>query len=106
MEQAAEALRFERAAEARERLAFCRRFGSRQRFIRAFREDTILAEERRFGLSYRFERGALVLLRDRRGRELPISAPLAETPDDPRLLLDRANLVYGWLNRSCQTPGA
>jgi excinuclease ABC subunit C len=97
MECAAEALRFERAAEAKERLALCRRFTGRQRFIRAFRESAIPATEPRFGLAYRFERGALVKLTHQAGILLPIPEELAHSPEDARFALDRANLVHSWL---------
>lgn len=102
MKQAADDLRFERAAEARERLAFCRRFATRQAFIRAFREGEVLTEEPRFRLTYRFDRGGLAALCDHAGNQVPVPPALADPPRDPRFALDRANLVYSWLQKTAR----
>jgi excinuclease ABC subunit C len=105
MNRASDKLEFEKAQELKERIEFCRRFGDRQRFLRAFRERRlIVVEAGNPGLAYLFDRGRLVahgtkgeVVTDARDG-IP---PTPEDPvDDPRVLLDRATIVHGWLRRN------
>ncbi|MBI5947602.1 MAG: GIY-YIG nuclease family protein [Chloroflexi bacterium] len=104
MGRAADDLRFEEAATARERLAFARRFAARQRFIGAFRGGPLTVDEPARGLSYSFERGRLARVVTKDGSPLPLPPELDSLPDDPCFLLDRANIVYQWGRR--RTPPA
>ena len=99
MEAAAAALEFERAAEVREQLAFCRRFADRQRFLSQFQHGRVLVNEDSSGLVYSFERGRLRSLGHGKC-ELALPPELSEPVGDPRFLLDRANVVYTWAQRS------
>jgi hypothetical protein len=98
MERASEALRFERAREARDRSAFCHRFAARQRFIQLFREEGWWSTNSGWDFPIA-SNGAGWGTEDEAGVEVGIPAELTTAIEDPRFLLDRANLVYGWLNR-------
>ncbi len=100
MERASEELRFERAARARERLAFCRRFAARQRFIGEFRTGTTFVREPAFGLTYRFEQGLVSEVTAEAGVASDLPPELTGRVEDQRFMLDRANLVYAWLGRN------
>jgi len=99
--------RFERAQRLRDDLIFCDSFFNRQRFNHRFRVEQLKIESR-FDESpdYLFENGALkeVVLRDGRickvGEQLDLFDLSVVKEDEPRFLLDRANLVYNWLNKN------
>lgn len=99
-------LRFEYAKRLREDLIFCDAFFNRQRFNHRFRVDHLKIEGRQGTPTYLFENGALkeVLLKDGRickvGEQLDLFDLSIVKEDDPRFLLDRANLVYNWLNQN------
>ena len=97
---ATEALEFERAADLQSRLDFCGRFAERQRFLGGFRGGEIEIIEPSSGLIYRFFRAALAAVTRRDGTRVPVPAEVAERPDDPREVLDRANVVYDWRRRA------
>jgi excinuclease UvrABC nuclease subunit len=100
MGEAAEASRFEVAGAIKDRLDFCERFVARQRFLGQFRASATTVTEASSGLAYSFSRGALVELRSRDGgRVLAIPHGLDEPVGDPRMLLDRGNVVYSWGRR-------
>ena len=99
--------RFEHARRLREDLIFCDAFFNRQRFNHRFRVDHLKIEARRAGVpGYLFENGALkeVILRDGRlcqvGDQLDLFELSIVKEDEPRFLLDRANLVYNWLKKN------
>ena len=107
MHRAAQSLEFERAQDLKERLAFCRRFGERQGFLQAFRErKLVVVEEGDPGFTYVFVRGCLVAQGNSRELgESPASrakAAAAASGADPRVLLDRAAIVHGWLRRNAE----
>ena len=51
-------------------------------------------------LVYRFSNGALVEVSSLDGRLTDLPRELGAIPADPQFLLDRANVVHGWLNRN------
>ena len=96
---AAGRLAFEEAAVLRDTSAFCRRFTRRQRFAEAFKHGRVEVVERgTAGRSYRFERGAVARI-EAGGQAVAVPQELSQPPADERFLLDRAHLVYDWLNR-------
>jgi excinuclease ABC subunit C len=99
--------RFEHAQRLREDLIFCDTFFNRQRFNHHFRVDHLKIESRREGEpGYLFENGALreVVLKHGRlckvGDQLDLFDLSIVKEDEPRFLLDRANLVYNWLKKN------
>ena len=99
--------RFEQAHRLRDDLIFCDSFFNRQRFNHRFRVEHLKIEGRREGIpGYLFENGALkeVILRDGRlckvGEQLDLFDLSVVKEDEPRFLLDRANLVYNWLKKN------
>lgn len=99
--------RFEHAQRLRDDLIFCDTFFNRQRFNHRFRVDVLKIKARKQGVpGYLFENGALkeVLLRDGRlckiGEQLDLFDLSNVKEDEPRFLLDRANLVFNWLNKN------
>ncbi|MCC6385841.1 MAG: GIY-YIG nuclease family protein [Dehalococcoidia bacterium] len=109
MEEAAAALRYERAAELRETLGMVARFCERQRFLGRFRAGDIVVEEPAFGLTYRFARGAVAEVRAASGDAIVVPAELAAPPADPSFVLDRGNVVFGWRGQHAKAgaaPGA
>ncbi len=100
MEHAAAELQFERAATAKERLDFCRRFTKRQRFIHDFRSGSVGVREGRFGLVYDFDRGALASVTAPGGLPGAVPVELGSPASDPRAALDRANVLFAWLSRN------
>ncbi|NQV42286.1 MAG: GIY-YIG nuclease family protein [Candidatus Marinimicrobia bacterium] len=99
--------RFEHAQRLRDDLIFCDAFFNRQRFNHRFRVEHLKIEAREEGSpGYLFENGALkeVVLRDGRlckvGEQLDLFDLSIVKEDEPRFLLDRANLVYNWLKKN------
>ena len=99
--------RFEHAQRLRDDLIFCDAFFNRQRFNHRFRVEHLKIESRQEGSpGYLFENGALkeVVLWDGRlckvGEQLDLFDLSMVKEDEPRFLLDRANLVYNWLKKN------
>ena len=99
--------RFEHAQRLRDDLIFCDAFFNRQHFNHRFRVEHLKIEARHEGIpGYLFENGALkeVVLKDGRlckvGEQLDLFDLSIVKEDEPRFLLDRANLVYNWLNKN------
>lgn len=99
--------RFERAQRLRDDLIFCDAFFNRQRFNHRFRIEHLKIESRfEKTPAYLFENGALkeVILRDGRickvGEQLDLFDLSVVKEDEPRFLLDRANLVYNWIKKN------
>ncbi|MCA8959636.1 MAG: GIY-YIG nuclease family protein [Planctomycetes bacterium] len=92
MHREAAARRFEKAARLRDRIAFCRRFCHRQRFLRRFARERLRIRDG--------ARSHLFL----GGRWLHPDAPTTARSDDPRFVADRGNIVYRWLQRETQSP--
>jgi len=116
MAAAAGRLEFERAQELKEQAAFCRRFGERARFLRAFREGALLVVDEAAGFGYLFDRGRLTAFgpevggspvapaapsvgRDRRREVERDAGREAGADEDPRFVFDRSVIVHGWLSR-------
>ncbi len=105
MQEASAGFDYERAALLRDRIAFCQRFSARQRFFHQFREGSFTAVDERAQVTLLFERG---LLRDLKG---PAQEPLLVPPEldgplsDPRVFLDRANVLYSWQTRANRNSG-
>ncbi len=103
MASLADAREYEKAAAVREELSFCENFTTRQRFIHQFTTRNLeLREAGEEQVVYRFERGNLVsssVAASAIPRDPAVPARLAEPVTDEKFLLDRANLVYTWLNR-------
>jgi len=109
MEEAAAALRFERAAELRETLGTVARFCERQRFLATFRAGETVVEEPTYGLTYHFAGGAVAEVRTATGGAIAVPAELMAPLTDPCFVLDRGNVVSGWLRQHATAaagPGA
>ena len=100
MEEASSALQFEKAEELKERIDFCERFCTRQRFLHRFKEKNLTINEN--GIVYEFEKGRLITLKGFTSQQHDIMAILCgrseNLDEDPRFHLDRANIVYGWIH--------
>jgi excinuclease ABC subunit C len=94
MEAAVAAGRYETAAELKRGVGFCRRFCTRQTFLRDFRDRTLIVRVSGGRQSYVFERGRLT-----RWKGIPQGGPGKEGPEDARFILDRGNIVYDWVLR-------
>jgi hypothetical protein len=91
---------YERANALSTDLGFSRRFCARQRFILGFRTGTLhIQEQGSRPTEYRFEQGRLADASAHEGLRDELMQPLS----DARHAVDRANLLYGWLNRNGNT---
>ncbi len=104
MESSAANYDYEKAAELRERLRFCTNFSARQLFVQKFKSGPMTIHDRG-GLpsTYRFMKGSLIGINPEKANETgcgTVPEELSHTQTDARLVLDRAILVYGWLNRN------
>ncbi len=106
MAEASASLDFERAALLRDRLGFCERFATRQRFFRAFREGRMTVTDSNAGLTLPFERGVLQRIHRAGQPDLLIPPDLGQPVADPRILLDRANILYSWKGLARNAPAA
>jgi len=102
MEDAAAALEFEKAEELKERIDFCKRFCTRQRFLHHFKEQRLtLHENGSVEVRYEFEKGRLKNLEgvpsEAQGGKAILLHDVVESNEDIRFLLDRANIVYSWI---------
>jgi excinuclease UvrABC nuclease subunit len=105
MESSAANCEYEKAAELRERLKFCKEFAARQRFTQNFKAGPMtIHDQGGFPLTYRFMNGNLTGIESENGNETGCTVPedLSHIETDARLVLDRAILVYGWLNRNAE----
>ncbi|MDP6072437.1 MAG: hypothetical protein QGG34_12930 [SAR202 cluster bacterium] len=95
---------FEKAAAFRTTLEFCQRYCARQRFIDEFRNGaTSVQSNPDDGFVYEFDPGNLISLRSSSdGNDATASVPdeLLAPETDARFVLDRANVIYGWLSRN------
>ena len=103
MEKAAGVLQFEKAEELKERIDFCKRFCARQRFLHCFKEQNLTIRENGIhGTTYEFEKGKFKNLKASDPVNHDITSFLQQEPEDanqdPRFLLDRANIVYSWIH--------
>jgi len=98
---------FEKAAELKEKLAFCKNFCARQRFIHGFNSTALtIRDEGKERLEYRFKNGDLVQVVPIGGTEsggVPVPEEVLVSQRDPRFLLDKASLVYSWLKKNRAT---
>lgn len=85
---------YENAGALKDKIDFCRRFCARQRFIRRFRKEKLTVVENSD------KKSAHVFVK---GRQKTSRERNPELEDDPRLILDRANIVYGWINNNKNT---
>lgn len=99
--RAAGALELEKAAEARDRIAFCRAFAERQRFVAAFRAGLFWIAERAPALLHVFWRGSWHVLEGgpadsgNRARIRALRRTRGEA--DERAAVDRALVVHRWM---------
>jgi len=91
----------------KEKLACCKNFYVRQPFIHGFRSTTLTVrnegEER---LEYRSKNGDLVQVVLNGGTKsggVPVPEEVFGSRRDPRSLLDKASLVYSWLEKNTAT---
>jgi len=102
MEQAGRCENYEDAARLRDDLTFARNLSQRQGFIHNFGQlELCIREKVTRPCEYRFERGVLhAILRS--GKPLQRDTAIIEAGllEEPRFLLDRANLVYSWWRRN------
>tara|TARA_B100000315_G_scaffold259951_1_gene318293 strand:- start:116 stop:985 length:870 start_codon:yes stop_codon:yes gene_type:complete len=104
MKRSAANCEYEKAAELRERLRFCSDFSSHQLFTQRFRSGPMTIHDRGDPpLTYCFMKGNLIGINTEKAKEpgrLTVPEELASAQTDARLVLDRAILVCGWLNRN------
>jgi excinuclease UvrABC nuclease subunit len=82
---------YEKAAVLKDRIGFCRRFCARQRFIRKFRRDKLtVVENKNKNIAHIFVKGRL-------GSGC---RQYQESREDPRSIVDRANIIYNWINKN------
>ena len=93
MTEAAENKNYEEAAFLRDQLEFCRRFCSRQRFIHRFASQKLtVVDAEHPDTPHVFIRGDY---------DFTQLSHVTTTPsDDARFTLDRANIVYNWINKN------
>ncbi|MFH1845068.1 MAG: GIY-YIG nuclease family protein [bacterium] len=99
---------FEQAAVLRDTARFVQRFCSRQSFWRYFlAKDLVLAEAGPPAVSYVFRQGILTWRGEPPDDSDPVdlapARPGATASADRRFLLDRANIVHGWIRRHSET---
>ncbi|MCA9826643.1 MAG: GIY-YIG nuclease family protein [Dehalococcoidia bacterium] len=96
LEAAATVLHYERAANIRDAIGFCQRFGERERFHQSFSGGEVVLSEPAIHAEYRLVKGALTgFSLGSKAHEIPgeLSAPL----DDARHLRDRGNIAFDWM---------
>jgi hypothetical protein len=115
-DRASDDRRFEEAARLQEAIETCRRYEVYERFARDFVAGECSFRCERDGIEYRFDAGTLLSPRKvvvARGQSTPranafsleraarraVSALHGPSPDDPRVLADRARIVCGWSRR-------
>jgi hypothetical protein len=101
MEKASTKRNYEKAARLRDRIRLCGEFSDRQRFFHKFKTgDLVIHEGGRE--AYRFSKGWLKEV-GRPGTDKMIKSllglPKTPSSNDPRFLLDRANIVHRWIKR-------
>ncbi|UCG52316.1 MAG: GIY-YIG nuclease family protein [Candidatus Latescibacterota bacterium] len=91
---------YERAATLRDRIRFCGKFCERQRFIHKFKTRNLVILDHGREV-YRFSRGWLTEIDDAADSVVKslLGRPSKPTSNDPRFLLDRANIVYKWIRQ-------
>lgn len=107
LQQRIATLEFEKAAEIKEYISFADAFCQRQRFIQRFRfENFIIHESESASVTHIFIKGNFCLVSGNPTidilREYIRNFQMADNPpsEDIRFVVDRANLVYRWLNQS------
>jgi excinuclease ABC subunit C len=97
------ALDYEKAKEIREYLKFCLNFCTRQHFLKRFETGHLkIQEDTGSQFAYMFRNGDLIDVTDgsENGfKKVEIPQELLKPLTDPRFVLDRADLIYTWLNR-------
>lgn len=84
---------YEKAARLRDNIEFCRRFCARQRFVRRFTSERLTVLHRDHAdTPHVFVKG----YNEKRLNE----NPEPHRRGDARLLLDRANIIYSWINKN------
>lgn len=105
MEKAASSKLYEKANRLKNILEFCRRFCDRQDFIRQFKSRIFLLEERREDtIKHLFDKGRWIegrseITADAGGKRY-FSMQDDDSVQDPRFLVDRANIIYNWIRRN------
>jgi excinuclease UvrABC nuclease subunit len=102
MKKAADKLTFEKAAQIREKIDFCRNFCGRQRFVHRFRtENLLLREDGHRPRAYLFTRGRLAAHAPHFSadqiNDMILDKSNRPNAEDARFLLDRANIIYRWI---------
>jgi len=105
MEHSASRRLYEKASTLRNRLDFCRRFTSRQHFIYRFKSERFkLTEKRDKRVTHHFDKGRWIAGRIQMSTNSRKMGSMSErTLDferDPRFIIDRANIVYTWINKN------
>jgi excinuclease ABC subunit C len=104
MEDHARKLGFEKAAEIKQQLDFCKRFCARQRFIREFRERSLVFLHRADDLffAYTFAKGRFCghkkVSSNTDLSQLSVGSGNSGSEEDNRFVFDRANIVFNWLS--------
>jgi excinuclease ABC subunit C len=101
LEDHSRGLRFEQAAEIVRTMEFCHRLAKRQRFFRSFTVGKlVLYENGEKEGTYLFSRGWLVeYLAGIIPKDSVNITDGGDGDDDERLICDRSNIVYNWINR-------
>lgn len=102
MEAAARNRQYERAEKHKNHLQLCARFAARQRFIRKFRSGSLVIEEKDKNIFHRFDKGIWVKGKGKMKGSAGAKCRIRENYDilqqDPRFVVDRANIIYTWIN--------
>jgi excinuclease ABC subunit C len=107
MERVSALRQFEKAAQLKEQIAFCKSLCSRQRFLQRFRKETfVIRDNESARMTYIFLRGSPIVytghvdeeeIRQRISRSTSVNWTAS---GDDRLILDRANIVHRWIGRN------
>jgi len=93
MDVAVRAREFEKAAALRDKIEFCRRFCARQLFTRRFGSEKLTVLDRSSAdKPHVFVKGHV--------EQRPDGDGARAAHGDRRFLLDRANIIYNWINRN------
>ena len=98
----AASLEYEKAADVKREIEFCQKFCKRQRFLHQFKTSKLTIEKNSGATErYTLMKGVLSSAKFNGADIPPLGFDTYTTEhSDARYILDRANIVYNWLNRS------
>jgi excinuclease ABC subunit C len=95
---------YEKAESLKNKLQFCKRFCARQSFIRKFRSKRLILTEKNIkNFQYIFDKGRWIedgeQISHRAGMMYNDQQCYEQSAQDPRFVIDRANIIYNWINK-------